>query len=164
MARRIRRDERGAELVEFSLVAPIFFLVMIAALALTWLAFLKTATAQAAKEAARYASVSVPCPASGSGAWCTIGKRTFPDAAAVATRVNSRVPLFNFGASDFTITYTSRTGTCALNQANCSPPASSSTLTVQVSKSIPQPFRPFAGIFDLGTTINASASGITRSE
>ncbi len=132
---------------------------------MTWLAFLKTATAQAAKEAARYASVSLPCPASGSDtSWCTIGKRSFPDGAAVATRVNSRVPLFSFGASDFTITYTSRSGTCQLNQANCSPPAPSSVVTVQVSKVIPQPFRPFAGIFDLGSTINATASGITRSE
>ena len=66
----LRRNERGSETIEFSLVAPVFFLVVIAALGLTWLAFLKTATAQAAKEAARYASVSLPCPTSGSGAWC----------------------------------------------------------------------------------------------
>jgi Flp pilus assembly protein TadG len=160
----LRRNERGSETIEFSLVAPVFFLVVIAALGLTWLAFLKTATAQAAKEAARYASVSLPCPTTGSGAWCTSGKRSFPDAAAVATRVNSRVPLFSFSASDFTITYTSRSGTCQLNQANCSPPPPNATLNVSVSKAIPQPFRPFAGIFDLGSTINATASGITRSE
>jgi Flp pilus assembly pilin Flp len=159
------RDERGTETIEFSLVAPVFFLVVIAALSLTWLAFLKTATAQAAKEAARYASVSLPCPAAGSDAsWCTIGKRSFPDAAAIATRVNSRVPLFSFSAADFTVTYTSRGGSCQLNQANCSPPPPNATLSVSVSKVIPQPFRPFAGIFDLGSTINASASGITRSE
>ena len=117
---------------------------------------------------ARYASVSLLCPTSGSGAWCTSGKRSFPDTAAVATRVNSRVPLFSFAASDFTITYTSRSGgsltTCSLNQTNCSPPPPNATLNVTVSKAIPQPFRPFAGIFDLGSTINASASGLTRSE
>ena len=160
----LRRDERGAEMIEFSLIAPVFFLAVIAALALTWLAFLKTATAQAAKEAARYASVSLPCPTSGSGAWCTSGKRSFPDATAVATRVNSRVPLFSFAAGDFTITYTSRSGSCSLNQANCSPPPPSARVMVQVNKSIPQPFRPFAGIFDLGNTIQATANGMTRGE
>jgi Flp pilus assembly protein TadG len=161
---RRHRDQRGSETIEFSLVAPIFFLAVIAAFSLTRLAFLKTATAQAAKEAARYASVSLPCPSTGSGVWCTSGKRTFPDAGTVASRVNARVPLFSFAASDFTISFTSRSGTCTLNAANCSPPPPNATVTVQVNKTIPQPFRPFAGIFNLGTTINATASGITRSE
>jgi TadE-like protein len=56
-----RRNQRGAELVEFALVFPVLMLFIIAALSLLWLGFMKVAAAQSAKEAARYASVPVNC-------------------------------------------------------------------------------------------------------
>src|SRR5436305_13358641 len=56
-----RRNQRGAELVEFALVFPVLMLFIVAALSLLWLGFMKVAAAQSAKEAARYASVPVNC-------------------------------------------------------------------------------------------------------
>jgi hypothetical protein len=56
-----RRNQRGAELVEFALIFPVLMLFIIAALSMLWLGFMKVAAAQSAKEAARYASVPVNC-------------------------------------------------------------------------------------------------------
>src|SRR5205814_3466937 len=56
-----RRNQRGAELVEFALIFPVLMLFIVAALSMLWLGFMKVAAAQSAKEAARYASVPVNC-------------------------------------------------------------------------------------------------------
>ena len=56
-----RRSQRGAELVEFALVFPVLMLFVIASLSLLWTGFVKVASAQAAKEAARHASVPIAC-------------------------------------------------------------------------------------------------------
>ena len=56
-----RCNQRGAELVEFALLFPVLMLFVVAALSLLWTGFIKVAAAQAAKEAARYASVPVAC-------------------------------------------------------------------------------------------------------
>src|SRR5205823_3939089 len=56
-----RRNQRGAELVEFALIFPVLMLFIIAALSMLWLGFMKVAAAQSAKEAARFASVPDNC-------------------------------------------------------------------------------------------------------
>lgn len=181
MSRRIRRDERGAELVEFSLVVPVFLLFVVAGLALLWLMFMKESSGQAAKEAARTASVTLrpgECVGSPIPSECARpDPHAYPSAQHVADRVNARVPLLNLGADDIDIVYvwwdpttkaatSCRTTTAPASVPACTgdnPPASSSA-HVDIHKEVPQVFRPLAGIFDLGPTINAAAGGVTRAE
>lgn len=53
----LRRDQRGASLVEFALVLPLFLLVVGAILSLLWLLTARSAITGAARDAARYASI-----------------------------------------------------------------------------------------------------------
>src|SRR5207253_1156089 len=59
------RDERGASLVEFALVAPVLFLVIMGAIALVWLTAVRSTITGAARDGARFASIpdcsTAPC-------------------------------------------------------------------------------------------------------
>ena len=168
------RDERGSNVVEFSLVFPVFILFIVAALALLWLGYVKVSADQASKEGARYATVSLNClpPGYAPGTYnCTAGQPTYPDSTLVANRINSRVPLFNLQAADVTVTYSwvanGANQSCSPNppiaQQPCQPPKNA-TATVRVTKTLPAPLRPLAGIFNLGSTISSTAHGDTRGE
>src|SRR5436305_694636 len=84
-----RRNQRGAELVEFALVFPVLMLFIVAALSLLWLGFMKVAAAQSAKEAARYASVPVNCGSDVGGPLATLPSvpTTLPDGSPVPNPV-----------------------------------------------------------------------------
>ena len=64
------RDERGAALVEFALVLPVFLLVLIGSLSVVWLVGARSAVTGAARDGARFASIQhdplaceePPCP------------------------------------------------------------------------------------------------------
>lgn len=51
------RNDRGSSLVEFSLVAPLLFLVICGSLALVWMLTARSALTGAARDGARYASI-----------------------------------------------------------------------------------------------------------
>lgn len=181
MSGRIQRDERGAELVEFAIVVPVFMLFVVAGLALLWLMFIKDASGQAAKEAARNASTTLrpaECDTPTPPSECAYqGPRAYPSPQRVADRVNARVPLFNLSGTDIDIVYrwydqattsvkqcrTSAEPAAVTACSGANPPASSEAM-VTIHKQVPQVFAPLAGVFDLGPTINATAGGDTRAE
>lgn len=81
-----RRDERGSALVEFTLVVPVFLLVVIGAAALVWLAGTRSMITGAARDGVRFATVALPtseCPS-------TDPAPCYPDAAAVEAFVEER--------------------------------------------------------------------------
>jgi len=51
------REQRGATLVEFALVFPVFFLVITGSVAMVWLVGVRSTITGAARDGARYASI-----------------------------------------------------------------------------------------------------------
>ena len=133
-----RRDDQGAELVEFAFAFPVLVVLVVAALGLLWAAFVQVAAGQAAREGARYASVALPPT-----------YRVHPDAAAVAARAARKAPVLNLSAADVTVAYPGCPSPCAA-------PPSNTPVVVTVRKQLP-------GLFG-GLTIRATSSGEVRAE
>jgi Flp pilus assembly protein TadG len=140
------RNDRGAVLVEYAFAFPVLLLVVVAGLSLLWLSAMKATVGQAAREGARYASTALPPT-----------YRTHPDAAAVAARIDRKVPLVHLTAANVTIVY-------AGCPNPCTSPAANTPVTVTVAIDVPSPLRPFASIFGAGQTIKTSSHGEVRAE
>lgn len=69
-ATRVRKDERGAALVEFAFVIPMFFVVVLGTVSVLWFLTVRSTITGAARDGARYASIrhdpleceTTPCP------------------------------------------------------------------------------------------------------
>jgi len=133
---RLRRDDRGAVLVEYAFSFPVLMLTVLAALSLLWLIAMQVALGQAAREGARFASTARPPT-----------YRTHPDAAEVADRINTRVPLVNVTDANVQIDY-----------PTCSTPCPNGRVKVTVRIDVPNPIR------FLTPTITASSTGKVRAE
>ena len=155
--------------VEFAVVFPVLLTFALAAFGLLWVAAVQLYAGQAAKEGARYASLSLTCQAGDPNTNCsptTIGERRPPDVGLVVARINKHVPLQNDETDDVRVTYE---WTCAQRDANglCDSqqnPPPNAVVQVSLTKRMPAPFRVFAGVFGLGDTITARATGQTRQE
>ena len=82
-----RGDERGSALVEFTLVVPVFLLVVIGAAALVWLAGTRSMVTGAARDGVRFATVALPA----SSCTTTDPAPCYPDDAAVEAYVEQRI-------------------------------------------------------------------------
>jgi len=134
-----RRDERGSAIVEFSLVVPVFFLVVVAAASIVWLMGARSAVSGAARDGARYASIrheSPSCP----------GTVCYPTADEVKTYVQQR-------AAGYGVETVEVTPATYRNQV----------IEVKVQRHLPNAFRSFAGIFGLGEPLYTS-TGRARAE
>ena len=79
-----RRDERGSALVEFTLVVPVFLLIVIGAASLVWLIGVRSAVSGAARDGARFASIAIDPSNCGGTSPC------YPDEETVETFVRER--------------------------------------------------------------------------
>ena len=79
-----RNDERGSSLVEFTLVVPVFLLVVIGAASLVWLIGSRSTVSGAARDGARFASIAVDPAKCGGTSPC------YPDEATVRAFVRER--------------------------------------------------------------------------
>ena len=162
-------DQSGATLVEFAVVFPVLLVFVIAAFGLLWIGAVKLYAGQAAKEGARYASLSFTCQEGDTNTNCsptTVGERRPPDLGQIVARINSHVPMQNDEIDDVHVVYE---WNCAQRDVNglCDSqqnPPPNAVVRVSIVKRMPAPFRVFAGVFSLGDTVTASADGKTRQE
>jgi Flp pilus assembly protein TadG len=92
---RVHRDQRGATVLEFALILPVFLAVAGLVLFGAWLGVVKTVMDHGAREGARFASL----PAS-------TDLRSYPTSGEVSSRVEDATPLF----SPTNVTVTAGTG------------------------------------------------------
>jgi len=83
-----RRDEAGATLVEFALVAPLLFLLLFGIIAGCFLAYQNSALHDGASAGARMASIESPLLTAGNGQYCETGVPT-----SIAKAVSQAAPL-----------------------------------------------------------------------
>jgi Flp pilus assembly protein TadG len=106
MLKRVRReDERGQAMVEFALVAPVFFLILFAIIQLGLMFAAQNGVVSAVRETARYAAPYRVADSSGASDTCTfyvLGK--------LGTALQQSVPAFSGTGSRETIKYASAQG------------------------------------------------------
>lgn len=125
-----RGDERGSALVEFTLVVPVFLLIVMGAAALVWLAGTRSMITGAARDGVRFATVALPpseCPS-------TDAAPCYPDAAAVEAFVEERA-----GGRDVTIDLVRRADL-----------ARNDVVSLQVTSTLENVFSSFSGLTGLG--------------
>ncbi len=83
-----RRDDTGATLVEFALVAPLLFLLLFGIIAGCFLAYQNSALHDGASAGARMASIESPLLTAGNGEYCETGLPT-----SIAKAVSQAAPL-----------------------------------------------------------------------
>ena len=93
------REERGAALVEFAIVFPVFFAVMAGSIAMIWVVGVRSAVTGAARDGARYAAIEHD-PLTCTAAPCY--PTTWPSAAEVKSYVASRAGSFGVDTVDVT--------------------------------------------------------------
>jgi Flp pilus assembly pilin Flp len=134
------RDQRGAALIEFSLVFPIVFLVLIGVLSMLWLFAAKSALTGAAREGVRYASIrhdrfdcDLVCdPAHPYEA-------QYPTEEQVSVYVNDVID--SFGPVDVTLTPHEADGALFTGRVPNSP------VSVEVSRPLPVIFKQIGSLF-----------------
>jgi hypothetical protein len=141
------RSERGSAVVEFALVFPVFFAVVLGSLSLLWMLTARSALSGAARDGARYASIrhdplcEIPTdPVSRSCAY------DWPTEDEVATYVRDRAGIF--AVDDVELVQAT--------QPN-------ETLTVTVHGKLPALFKPVAQLFNLDS-IDYVAEAKAKSE
>jgi Flp pilus assembly protein TadG len=88
------RDERGAAIVEFALVVPIFFVLVLGAASLLWLVGARSAISGAAADGARFASIAHD-PLACTSTPCSSG---YPTQAEVEAYVRARAGRYGIDA------------------------------------------------------------------
>jgi Flp pilus assembly pilin Flp len=110
------RDQRGAALVEFSLVLPLFLLVVGAVFSMLWMMTVRSSVTGAARDGVRFASIPACCPAE------------YPDAEEVEAYVRDRA---SFEVNDVEVVVPERTN---------------DVVSVTVSADLPVLFRAFGAL------------------
>lgn len=124
-----RGDERGSALVEFTLVVPVFLLVVMGAAALVWLAGTRSTITGAARDGVRFATIALPA----SECTTTDPAPCYPDAAAVEMYVEERA------GRDVTIDLVRRADL-----------ARNDVVSLQVTSRLENVFSSFSGLTGLG--------------
>jgi Flp pilus assembly protein TadG len=139
VSRRRLADERGAALVEFALIFPVFLAVVIGTMSIVWLVGARSAITGAARDGARYASIehdpltacaTPPCPTG------------YPTAAEITAYV------------------TDRAGRYGVDSVSVAPSALSrnQVVTVTVTRTLPDVFAPFSALIGFGDTTYTSTA------
>lgn len=165
--RRLPRGERGASAVEAALTFPVFLLFFVAGCSLLWIVAARSALAQGARAGARFAALpespftctTAPCPAT---------YDTYPTEVEVAAVVADETPLLAVPASAVDVCRYRATTTPADFAAAgaCLADADvgeNDKVAVRVTHTVPDVFRPFAGIFGIGAQVRVT-EGEARSE
>jgi hypothetical protein len=140
-------NERGSAVVEFALVFPVFFAVVVGSLSLLWMLTARSALSGAARDGARYASI-----------------RHDP-LCEIPTDPYSRSCAYDWPTEDeVTSVVEDRAGIFAVDDVELVRPTQpNETLTVTVHGKLPALFRPVAQLFDLDS-MDYTAEAKAKSE
>lgn len=146
------RNDRGSSLVEFALLTPVFFGVVLAAFTFLWVLASKSAISGAARAGARYASIQhdfLDCQITGP---CDT---SYPTQQQVDAYVRDRAGVFH--VKNVSISP-------SVNPADSSTePYRNQVITVTVSADIPTIFGPIASLFG-ADHVTYSSTAVSRAE
>jgi hypothetical protein len=132
------RDDSGSSLVEFALVMPVIFFVLLSSVAMLWMLAARSTLSGAARDGARFASIRIDpfsCDLDCDGIYSEEYSQ-YPDADDIAEYVNDRAGIFG----DVDVEVLPVSGERLPN----------SPITVRVSRDLPLLFKPLGELFGDG--------------
>ncbi|HVB14128.1 MAG TPA: TadE/TadG family type IV pilus assembly protein [Candidatus Dormibacteraeota bacterium] len=158
----MRKAPRGQSVVEFALVAPVFFLMLFGVIAAGYLFFQNSAIGDAAQGGAREALVETQLNVTKSGTTCESGSPESIEAAvqkaANILPVNQN-PLCNYSGDGKTLTQTAVAGTASIRVVATGGLASPTSFTVTVTYVA----HPLAPVLRTQTTLKSTSTLIDQS-
>jgi hypothetical protein len=141
--RRTLTDDSGSSLVEFALVLPLVFFVIVASMSVLWMLAARSTLSGAARDGARFASIRIDpysCDLDCDGIY-SVEYAQYPEASDVAEYVNERAGIF--GPVDVVVEPGPDEEVVLDGSASRLP---NSPITVRVSRDLPLLFKPFGAL------------------
>ena len=149
-----RKFQRGTSIVEFALVAPLFFLLLFGIIEWSVILFDKAVITNASREGAREAILYRPGARAYGSSQLTTTEKGYIDAAVTAYATNSLLSLGGASSITTAVTYTNVGGNAGFDQGD----------TVEVIVSYPYSFLILPGFVAGMTDFTLAATTIMRAE